>query len=56
MPISTVHLPKRFEDLDFKRNPLEFFRLFIGDDTIDILVQNTNAKAMSECARFIGRH
>jgi hypothetical protein len=51
-----LHLPKRFEDLDFKRNLLEFFRLFIRDNTIDILVQNTNAKAMSKCAGFMGRH
>jgi len=51
-----LRLPKRFEDPDFKRIPLEFLRLFIGDKIIDVLVQNTNAKAISECAGFISRH
>jgi hypothetical protein len=51
-----LRLPKRFENPDIQRTPLEFFRLFIGDEIIDTLVQNTNAKALSECAGLEGRH
>jgi hypothetical protein len=54
--LAKLRLPKRFENLDIQRTLLEFFRLFIRDKIIDTLVQNTNAKALSECAKLEGRY
>ena len=34
---------------------IDFFRLFFGDEIIDILVQNTNAKAFAECPGYNSR-
>jgi hypothetical protein len=54
---SKLRLPERFVDKDIKCTPpLEFFRLFIGDEMIDILVKNTNAKALVECAGLRSRY
>jgi hypothetical protein len=54
--LAKLRLPERFADPDIKRTPLEFFRLFVGDEIIDILVQNTNAKATSKAARSTSRY
>jgi hypothetical protein len=44
-----LRLLKRFTSLDIKSMLLiDFFKLFISDDIINTLVQNTNTKAIAE--------
>jgi hypothetical protein len=52
--LAKLRLLERFADPDIKRTPLEFFRLFVRDEIINKLVQNTNAKVTSEAAGSIG--
>jgi hypothetical protein len=42
-------LPSKFNS--FKPEPLDFFKLFFTDETIDILVENTNLYALSARAK-----
>lgn len=43
-----LRLPESFTDTPKPSPPINFFRLFFGDKIINILVQNTNAKASAE--------
>jgi hypothetical protein len=53
---SQLHLPESLAaQAGHAAPPIDFFRLFFGDEIIDILVQNTNAKAVVEHASIIGR-
>jgi hypothetical protein len=47
-----LKLPEQFT----KPTPLDFFKLFFGDEILDILVYNTNEYAMSEVAGLFSRH
>src|ERR1700721_1602886 len=45
-----LRLPESFMNIPKPRPPIDFFKLFMDDKIIDILVQNTNAKASIEKA------
>ena len=49
-----LRLPNSFAPAKPGR-PIDFFKLFINNDIIDVLVQNTNTKAMMECAGYNSR-